>query len=94
MCNLNRVYIKMEGVNLCLMLNEELNICFELNNILGGIFLSDEDEKIILLKKWIIDDCKLIYGNKVYFVSLLCSLFLLVRIIKDIILLKRNNKVM
>lgn len=76
------------------MLNEELNICFELNNILGGIFLSDEDEKRILLKKWIIDDCKLIYGNKVYFVSLLCSLFLLVRIIKDIILLKRNNKVM
>lgn len=94
MCNLNRVYIKMEGVNLCLMLNEELNICFELNNILGDIFLSDEDEKRILLKKWIIDDCKLIYGNKVYFVSLLCSLFLLVRIIKDIILLKRNNKVM
>lgn len=76
------------------MLNEELNICFELNNILGDIFLSDEDEKRILLKKWIIDDCKLIYGYKVYFVSLLCSLFLLVRIIKDIILLKRNNKVM
>lgn len=44
------------------MLNEELIICFELNNILGEIFLSGEDVKLILLKKWIIDDCKLIYG--------------------------------
>uniref|UniRef100_A0A8W8JZS5 G-protein coupled receptors family 2 profile 2 domain-containing protein n=1 Tax=Magallana gigas TaxID=29159 RepID=A0A8W8JZS5_MAGGI len=92
LCNSNRAYTKTEGANSCLTPNEELNICPESNNTSGGIPLSDEDEKTTLLKKWTIDDCKPTYGYKLYSVSPLRSLFSPVRIIKDTIPPKRNNK--
>lgn len=94
LCNSNRAYTQTEGANSCLTPNEELNICPESNNTSGDIPLSDEDEKRTLLKKWTIDDCKPTYGYKVYSVSPLRSLFSPVRIIKDTIPPKRNNKVM
>lgn len=94
LCNSNRAYTQTEGANSCLTPNEELIICPESNNTSGGIPLSDEDEKTTLLKKRTIDDCKPTYGDKVYSVSSLRNLFSPVRIIKDTIPPKRNNKVM